>query len=399
MTTIAFVDDDELVLRSLKRLARSAGRDLDVLTFNRPTEAVKVLHDGGIDILVSDLNMPDMYGGELLRTVQREAPDIVRVALTASASPSSAMNLVGTAHQFFSKPVDPKEFAEVLRRAVRLRELLDDERLRKIVARRNELPILSSVHSQLLAALEEGNANRLAQLVESDVALAARALHVTSSPFFGRRHAPRSVRDAVVALGTQALRALVLEQAIVSVSHNALEVFDVDRLQSVAVRTGFLSRNVVDFGPTVDEALTGGLLHGVGQLVLASRAPRRYRRVLAAAEQQGRFLPNVERDQFGATSAEVGAYLLGIWGLAQPIVDSVRHQHAPASIDETTVGIQTAVHVAARLALDPEAPLVDDDSASPGIDRELLDRTGGQARLEGWRQLARRLAAAHPIAA
>lgn len=391
MTTIAFVDDEELILRSLRRLARTVSRELEVLTFSDPTEAMAVVRRGDVDIVVSDLNMPHMYGGDLLRAVQRETPDVVRVALTASASPSSAMNLVGTAHQFFSKPVEPAEFADVLRRALRLRELLDDPRLRGLVSRRNELPTLSSVHSRLLVALEEGDGARLAQLVESDVALAARAMQLTSSPFFGRRVPPRTVRDAVIALGTQALRALVIEQAIVSVSRDAIEMLDVDRLQSAAVKVGFLARNVCDYGPNLDEALTAGLLHGVGQLVLASREPRAYRKVLRRAQLDGLPLADAEGDRFGATGAEVGAYLLGIWGLAQPIVDGVRHQHRPEAIDEETVEVQTSVYVAVRLLADAEAPLSDDPTTPGALYAPLLERTGGVSRLEAWRQLARRM--------
>ena len=75
---------------------------------------------------------------------------------------------------------------------------------------------------------------------------------------------------------------------------------------------------------------SAGLLHDVGQLILATGLPEEYAAVLQGAKDQGRPVWQVEQEHFGATHADVGAYLLALWGLPNPIVEAVAMHHCPA---------------------------------------------------------------------
>jgi len=95
------------------------------------------------------------------------------------------------------------------------------------------------------------------------------------------------------------------------------------------------------------------MLHDIGQLVLMHRLPADYADVLAEARE--RPLVQVERERLGATHAEVGAYLLGLWGLPEPIVWAVARHHATppggsGTLDETLQIANDLAHqsVAAR---------------------------------------------------
>jgi len=104
---------------------------------------------------------------------------------------------------------------------------------------------------------------------------------------------------------------------------------------------------------SADYALVAGLLHDVGKLVLAANLPEEYASALAFAAREGIGLPGAEYEVFGATHAEVGAYLLGLWGLPDPIVAATAFHHSPTRSQAKQFSPLTAVHVANALEQSP----------------------------------------------
>jgi hypothetical protein len=133
------------------------------------------------------------------------------------------------------------------------------------------------------------------------------------------------------------------------------------------------------------------MMHALGRLVLAGRLPEQYGQVMARLESGGRSLFDLEREILGATHAEVGGYLLGLWGLPQRIVEAITHYGEPAKLDATRLGIAGAVYVASVLARDPEAPLSREEGGVAGdsLSEVYLGATGALDRLPAFRALAR----------
>ena len=108
-----------------------------------------------------------------------------------------------------------------------------------------------------------------------------------------------------------------------------------------------------------------GLLHDIGLLVLNTNFPDRYREVFRLIKDDGRRMLQAEREVFGATHADVGAYLLGIWGLHEVIVEAVAFHHEPLPTTQDNSRVLAAVHVAN--VLDEEA----DRAVTGGIASEI----------------------------
>jgi len=126
------------------------------------------------------------------------------------------------------------------------------------------------------------------------------------------------------------------------------------------------------------------LLHDAGKLVLLSRASDRFFAALAAAKKTGRLLHEAEREALGVSHAEVGAYLLGLWGLADAVVEAAAFHHAPGNCVFEQFGVLTAVHAADALVQEsPEAYL----------NAAYLAKVGCADRLERWREATDRLEA------
>jgi len=126
----------------------------------------------------------------------------------------------------------------------------------------------------------------------------------------------------------------------------------------------------------------------VGQLVLASRVPHRFAEVLDTSASTGKNLLDTELSVLGVTHAQVGAYLLGLWGLRQRVVEAVAYYPRPERLD-TTFGIPSAVHVASVLSKDANAPVGGEPSSDVrAVPAAYLERLGITSELAEWRELA-----------
>ncbi|HOW68890.1 MAG TPA: HDOD domain-containing protein, partial [Verrucomicrobiota bacterium] len=168
-----------------------------------------------------------------------------------------------------------------------------------------------------------------------------------------------------------------------------LDSFSVERLWEHSWKSGSIARRIAErenlSAESVDQALAAGLLHDVGKLLLATRFTAEFREALDL--QQARRLPlwQAEHEVFFATHADVGGYLLGLWGLPDPIVESVVCHHLPARSAITEFNPVLAVYSANLIAQEP--PL----KKWPQLDAEneaLWSHFDLPRRLEEWRNLA-----------
>jgi HD-like signal output (HDOD) protein len=145
-----------------------------------------------------------------------------------------------------------------------------------------------------------------------------------------------------------------------------------------------------------DTAFVAGLLHDTGKLVLGSTVTDHYRKVLQIVGQENRLIWEVEREVLGTTHAEVGAYLIGLWGLDEAVVEALAYHHRPSECRRQDFGPLAAVHVAN--VLEHELCVIHDDYARPELDATFLTRTSLHDKVERWRNLYRQVAAGHDAA-
>lgn len=114
---ILFVDDEKRVLNSMRALFR---RNYELFLTTRGKEAVNLVRDNGIDVIVADQRMPGMDGVEVLSAVKEVSPRTVRVLLTGYADPEAIQGSInmGEVFRFLSKPCPPKLLRETLDSAI-----------------------------------------------------------------------------------------------------------------------------------------------------------------------------------------------------------------------------------------------------------------------------------------
>lgn len=122
--TVLLVDDEPEVLDGLRRTLRREPYQLEATT--SPLEALAILASKHVDVVVSDLDMPELPGTELVARIRRDHPEVVRILLTGDASLDSALRAIneGEVHRYLTKPWDNDELRATLRDALaRLDEL------------------------------------------------------------------------------------------------------------------------------------------------------------------------------------------------------------------------------------------------------------------------------------
>jgi DNA-binding NtrC family response regulator len=137
--TVLFVDDEPAILRAIVRALR--GSSFEVLAADSAEDALALMRARGVDVLVSDIDMPGMSGLELVKLVRREFPATLRMLLTAAGTMTRTLEAIneGEVHRFFTKPFDFELFRATMRSLVeRIEKLRRDGELDARAARRAE---------------------------------------------------------------------------------------------------------------------------------------------------------------------------------------------------------------------------------------------------------------------
>lgn len=391
MKRILFVDDEQHVLDGLKNILRRERKRWDMVFALGGKAALSELERGPFDVVVSDMRMPGMDGAALLGQVRDAFPSTARIVLSGYAEQSAMLRALPVAQQFLSKPCEPEQLRTVIDRTCELNRYLHAESVRGVIGAIERLPSAPAVYWELtrLVGSNDTDAADVATVVETDPAMCAQLLKLVNSGYFGLPVATSSVRDAVAYLGFETLRTLVLSAHVFStVDGDQVAACSLSQLQRHSMLTARLARAFAP-GPDQATAFTAAVVHDIGELILALALPAVSHEVARRHAVESRPTHELELELAGASHAEVGAYLLGAWGLPFPVLEAAAYHHAPRRAEHPS-SLLAVVHAAAVFARAIEdAPSLDDALAIASPDAELLERTGLAPRLSHWRQAAR----------
>lgn len=390
MKTLLFVDDEPKVLQGLQRQLRPMRNEWEMNFVEGGAKALEFMAAKPVDIVVSDMMMPTMDGSQLLTEVLKRHPQTVRIILSGHAEREAVLRLVGPAHQYLSKPCDADELRQAITRSFALRDLLGNQRLKQLTTRIKNLPTLPALQNQLTEELRKDSpcVERVGEIISRDIGMTAKMLHLVNSAFFGLAQPINSPVEAVIYLGLNTVRSLVLSVQIFSqYDQKVCSSFSLDTLAQHSWMTGVMARSVAQQErherKVLEQCFLAGLLHDVGQLILAFGLHEEYADVIAQAKQQNLQVWQVEQEVFGATHADVGAYLLALWGLPNPIIEAIAMHHQPAHCAVAKFSPTVAVHAADVFV--HELSSANTEVPHPQLDIPYLTSLGLAERIEAWR--------------
>ncbi len=367
--------------------------DWDMKFVESGPDALDRLKESPFDVVVSDMRMPGMDGSNLLREVLNLYPATVRMILSGQCERNAVLKCVGPTHQFLTKPCDSELLKATVARACRLRDHLSDEWIKQIVSSVESLPSWPSNYSEFTEQLQSPapSIRRLGEVVSHDPAMAAKIVQLVSSGFFG---SPQRVADpahAVSLLGLDTLATMAeLPGIFFPLGQKVLQEPFLKALRThsvlVAEAAKAVAESETDDGTLIGDAYLSGLLHDIGILVFTKDAPEHYLETVALARMNETTLKQAEKRTFDTTRDDVGAYLMGLWGLPDPVVRAIAYHLSPSRAPDRTFGPLAALHVA-------NAVIEQDSADMPGtptsIDVDYLEQIGCADRLDIWREICK----------
>jgi putative nucleotidyltransferase with HDIG domain len=391
---ILFVDDEANVLLSIRRMLHAMRDEWQMQFAESGVEALDLLEKEPVDVIVTDMRMPQMDGAQLLMEVKKRFPQIVRIVLSGHSDQELILKSVRPAHQYLSKPADAETLKSTVSRACALRDLLRQDGLKGIISQLDSLPSLPSLYTEIMEELQTKDCSfqKIAQIIAKDLGMTAKILQLVNSAFFGL---PRHISDpqqAVSLLGLDTVKALVLTVEVFSkFDRTNLAFFDIERLWEHSIITGQLVKQISIAEQAekqlVDDAFLGGLLHDIGKLVLAANFPDKYREVFELTAAESLVLNIAESHLLGAGHAEVGAYLLGLWGLPDAVIEAVAFHHRPWDCLANTLIPPAAVHIADALQREGNNGNQPNRSEPSSLDPGYLKKIGLEERIPIWRKI------------
>lgn len=395
---ILFVDDDPLLLTVYSAMLDGDTDRWQCLTATNGQEALKTLGQSRFDVVVSDMRMPGMDGIELMTEVSRRHAHTSRIIISGLDDQEEIARGLESTHQFLTKPIRLGELVGTLERIGELDAYLQDDKLKALVGQVESLPSFPTAYLQIMREInsDEPSVENIADIVIKDPALTAKMLQVANSAAFGLGQKVSNPFDAVQFLGLATVRSIALSAHVFS-SFEEIRVqgFSPQQIWDDALGSAQITRIIMQAEQAeetaIQDACTAALLRNAGQLIFAASFPAEFQEAIARANRLNIPLQTAEQEVLGATHSGVAAYLLGLWGLATPMVEAVAFHLEPSRSPVRAFSPLTAVHVAHGLAAGRDGKKGAGRPAE--IDLNYLTAIGLEQRLDYWRSAVERLAA------
>lgn len=362
---VLFIDDDLRSLDDFRRLAPGGGGELVPAFAASWPEADRLMDETPFDVVVAAGNAADGEGPKALARIGGSRPGLRRLYVSSDRDSERT----GIADQYLWRPFDSERLRVAILATRHLGGRVAFHRLAELTRGGMKLPSLPDIYVRLQEEIRspDPSMERIGQLVATDPAVSIKVLQIVNSALYGLRNEVGDISQATRLLGMNTVSSLVLAAGVFRQAEGLGRRL-VEGLWQESLRVSTLARLIaVECGfprQVVETTQLAGLLHDVGDIVLYQNWPDEFLQVDMADR-----LPD-ERSRFGATHADVGAYLVATWGLPSAVVGTVANHHDPSFEGTSVPGPTVAVHVARGLVTSGMDPVRAD------LDRSHLDAVG-----------------------
>lgn len=348
--SIVVIDDEPAILASLASLLRRLR--LSVHAFESQQDALAYIRANPVTLILSDMRMPGMSGEEVLRRVEQENPDAVRILMSGHENKDDILAAIsrGVAQFYVFKPWDDDALRETLAEAVRLHSELSALRLKEALTSLGELPSPSRFQTGLweLLSRPEKPIHELAEEIERSPALVAKLLRVANSVFFGARQKVTTVMDAIRLVGTQYVVSMAISIEAMNAATSGISpeaAAHVERIWERSLRRTHLAKKIASrWGhfQQVHALSIASLLQDIGMIILICYRPDAYARYSELLGDAGESEYALQRQVFGITHEKLGEAVLEYWNFPKEISTAVGRHHGPTEGDTMATILQLA---------------------------------------------------------
>jgi len=349
---ILTVERDVAVLSYLEELLSKLKVEGKLYFTKSNEEAISIMKQSDVNILISDIKNPQINEDDFLDFVKEEFPAIIRIALFDKSNHIELLlKSVVSAHKCISKPIDSEIFNKIILEILNQNTLLVDENLRAVINKIDSFPSLPRTYLEIEEELskESFSIKKISDIVHKDMAIATRIIQVVNSPLFGLAKNITDIQQAISILGITMVKSLILYTQIFKSFEGNMRVESIQKeIWEHSLKVAKISKLLIaNFGNRneIETGYISGLLHDIGKVIIINNEAYIYE-ILEIMKSENTDYNDSEKRVLGVTHAEVGAYLLSLWGLPNVIVNSVKNHHKISRIDNNILNIQTSVFIA-----------------------------------------------------
>lgn len=390
--SILFVDDEPNILDGLRRLFYSMKNEWDIFYVSSGKDALKLMEAKEIDLIFSDMKMPEMDGAVLLEEIKKRKPGTIRIILSGHSDKDLILRASKSAHQFLAKPCNADIIKATIRKVIYLKKYIQNRSLITIIGGVEELPCIPELYFELEREINSSRVSlkKISDIVSQDVTMTAKILQLVNSAFFGLPQPVSNILQAINYLGLDMVKSLVLFVKIFNLNIIKETKFNINKFWNHSLRVARISQEIAlketSNKMIAEKAFIAGLLHDIGKLVIL-KIPGYVHKISELKENENLTFHEAEYKFFNTSHAEVGAYLLGLWGFPEEIIEAIAYHHSlPKSglPSNTAAPMIMAVHLADRFT----------NSCAP--DNEFIEKFKLNEKLNEYRTIAEKIEGYEP---
>jgi len=349
MKNVLFVDDEKQILKAFRRAFIDSSFQVKLASSGE--EALALLKEGHINLVISDMRMPKMDGYSLLSQVKVMYPEVLRVILSGYSDERVVFKALkkNIAKLYLFKPWDNEVLEKTIIGILKTQDLLTSHHLMRVINEIEELPTTPVSYNKILKLIEEDASEKIiGTAIEKDQAIASQVLHIANSAYYGKKTG--SVQEAIFKIGLEGTRELILSTSII-------QAFSGERVLSRKIEEmwgyAFVVNKLVQFiykeileRPFPSEYQATGLLHNIGCVFLLTLFGKDYLHKKVEAKNSHISMCEMEKRSFGITHTEAGGFLMSWWGFPFPIIEATLYHHDPFNEAIIHKKLVAVVHIA-----------------------------------------------------
>ena len=347
-----FIKDKDLI-NKIKKIMHINRISVEIIII-QDIENLDIIDKKNIDYILVDQGIEGENLQDVLHRLNQYS-HVVRILIADKWSQELVIQSNLLVHLILEKAVLNDDLKSLLQRAQSMSKLLQEDELVKMVNSFDKLPSLKTNYLEILHHLKsaDGSLKKVAELIENDIVLSAKVLQISNMSVYARTSKVASVKQAVIFLGVNILRALIVHIQVFSFKGANSHVYSyLNMLEKHSMKVAEYSRafaTSLNMSRTIqDDCFTAGLLHDIGKFILVNKHDK-WHDINKAAHEQNIQVYQAEENELKTTHAEIGGYLLGIWGFSAEIIDAVVYHHQPGKQENRVLSAATFVYIAETL--------------------------------------------------
>jgi HD-like signal output (HDOD) protein len=386
---LIFVDDPARLEQESADLAALCP-DWHVSKANTISDALALLREQPCQVVACLPRQPQATGAQFLNEAAKISPSTLRILGGDLAQREAISQHIAAAFHFVSGNIDADGLCAEITRVMTLDRWLSSQEMRRLVSQVRTFPTVPERYFEVLKELRSENPSceRVGAIIAQDMAMSTKILQTLNSPIYGLARQITDPSEAVLILGFEMVKSLVLcIQVFSQFSPQRLSIASIDKVWQHSTRVAHAARKIALFEhaerSVANEAFAAGLLHDLGKLVLMAEFPDKCRAAVERARAGAVSVADVEKEVFGATHGELSAYLLVHWGMPISLGEAVAYHHFPFRSETSEFGPVCAVHAANALIHESEPS---DGQIHNPVDERYLAQIGMLGHAQLWRE-------------